>query len=290
MHGWQRLEEIATRLSTISREHRYDPYKVFDWPDTLPPDQFWISPELMTCFETDLWSELSDSQRVQLSHYEAINFFSLNVHLIRDLIGDVAERIYTTRYPGLSEFFHDFIAEENTHAWFFATFCRRYGDRIYPSKRIALGGAPEADVLRDITVFGRILVAEELCDFFNARMADDERLPPICRQINRVHHDDESRHIAFGRQMMRALREEAAEREGESRLADTGSFLARYVSICLRSFYNRDMYLDAGLPAASIRSRLLASPGRRAKHRLFLGRTVTFLQQLGMVDSAAIQW
>ena len=60
-------------------------------------------------------------------------------------------------------------------------------------------------MLRDIIIFGRILIAEELCDVFNARMANDGRLPPLVREINGVHHRDESRHIAFGRQMMRSL-------------------------------------------------------------------------------------
>jgi hypothetical protein len=288
----QRLEKIAERLSDISRKSRYDPYAIFDWPDSLPNEQYWLSPELMTCHGTTVWDELSEERRMVLSHCEAVSFFSLNVHLIRELIGAVAERIYTTRYPGLSEFFHDFIAEENVHSWFFATFCRRYGGKIYQAKLVSGQQlAAQTASLRDLAVFGRILIAEELCDFFNTAMASDQRLPAICQQVNRVHHQDESRHIAFGRQIMRALSEEVLAQEGEEKVQQVGGYLARYVATCVRSFYNREMYADAGIgDPGAVRRQLLATSERSEMHQRMMGRTVDFLRGIGVVDPAAVQW
>ena len=291
MNSSQRLEKVAAQLSDISREHRYDPYRTFDWPQDLPAAEYWMSPELMTCFGSDIWSQLSDAQRLKLNHSETIGFFSLNVHLIKDLIGEVVNRIYTTRYPGLSEFFHDFIAEENIHAWFFATFCRRYGGGVLPPVRSIFGSSSGDGVVRDITVFGRILIAEELCDYFNVAMAHDDRLPPICQQINRVHHEDESRHIAFGREMMRALSDEAMERANEEELANLRSYLSRYIATCVNSLYNRAVYADAGLPEPGhIRARLLASGDCGEMRQRILGRTVSFMERLGLVDRAQIAW
>ncbi|MEU1762944.1 diiron oxygenase [Micromonospora sp. NPDC005652] len=287
---WQRVTDVATRLSAVSRENRYDAYEVFDWPPSLPDDQYWMSPELMTCYGTALWDELDEQQRVALSRYEAINFFSVNVHLIRELIGGVADRIYTTWHPGLSEFFHDFIAEENIHAWFFATFCKRYGGKIYPIRRVAPDTSSTDGVLRDIAVFGRVLIAEELCDFFNVAMADDDRLPPICQQINRVHHQDEARHIAFGRQLMRALRDEATERVSAEKLTEVGEYLARYITFCVRALYNRDMYADAALPdPAGVRKRLLQDPRRTEMHQRAVGRTVAFFDRIGIVGGDSVR-
>lgn len=293
MDSSQRLAEVATRLSEISRESRYNPYAIFDWPESLPSGQYWLSPELMTCHGTNVWDDLSEKERIVLSHCEAVSFFSLNVHLIRELIGAVAERIYTTGYPALSEFFHDFIAEENVHCWFFATFCRRYGGKVYQAKLVSPQQPPaQAASLRDLAVFGRILIAEELCDFFNTAMAGDQRLPAICQQINRVHHQDESRHIAFGRQIMRALSEQALAKEGAEKVHEVGGYLARYVATCIRSFYNREMYADAGIgnPGA-VRRQLLATPERSARHQLMMGRTVDFLGRIGVIDpTASVQW
>lgn len=293
MRGSLRLEEVATRLSRISRESRYDPYQVFQWPETLPAEQFWMSPELMTCYGTESWHQMSDERRLRLSQVEALSFFSLNVHLIRELIGAVAERIYTTRYPSLSEFFHDFIAEENAHAWFFATFCRRYGGRVYPpAKKMAKDAAGSAiSSAHDLAVFGRILIAEELCDYFNKAMGADGRLPAICRQINSVHHEDESRHIAFGRQMVRALSEEVHDESGQAAVKEVGQYLTRYTSTCIRSFYRTDVYGDAGVEnPAAFRRELLASAERAAAHRAMMGRTINFLTRIGVIDRATMQW
>ncbi|HEY1620464.1 MAG TPA: diiron oxygenase [Streptosporangiaceae bacterium] len=289
--GWTRLADVAGRLSRVSREHRYDVHEIFDWPSSLPSGDYWMSPELTTTYGTSIWDDLAQDARIRLSQCEAVNFFSVNVHLIRDLIGEVADRIYVTRHPGLSEFFHDFIHEENSHMWFFARFCQLYGGKVYPVKKLAGGPADGPEVIRDVVVFGRILIAEELCDVYNARMAGDTRLPPIARQINAVHHDDESRHIAFGRQMMRALHAEAVARATPDELKAAAQYLGRYVSVCLRSLYNPAMYADAGLADGhDIRRRLLADPARQAAHRDVMGRSVIFLSRLGLLDPDLVAW
>lgn len=282
----QRLQEVAAKLSVISRKNSYDPYELFEWPDSLPATDYWMAPELMTCYGTPIWNELTEQQRLSLSHWESVNFFSLNVHLIRELIGEVADRIYETRFPGLSDFFHDFISEENKHMWFFATFCLRYGGKVYPSGKIFSPASAAQSVLRDIMVFGRILIAEELCDAFNMKMAEDTRLPVLVQQINLIHHRDESRHIAFGRQMMRSLSNQAAAMAGEEELRMVGDYLARYMSVCLRSFYNQAMYADAGIEdGRRLRARLLEDPVRRQTHRELMDRTTVFLERLGLAST-----
>ena len=291
MQTQQRLTEVANRLSELSREQHYNVYELFEWPDSLPDDRYWIAPELMTCHGTPAWDELDEPARLRLARWESVNFFSLNVHIIRELIGEVANRIHTTRYPGLSEFFHDFIHEENEHMWFFATFCQRYGGKVYPPKRLVSGAGPTKDVLRDVVVFGRILIAEELCDAFNARMAADERLPDLVQQINGVHHRDESRHIAFGRQMMRSLAEEAAATVSAEELASVADYLGRYISLCLRSLYNPAAYADAGVADPyGLRARLTKDPARQDAHRELLAHTMTFLERIGLCDTTSVSW
>jgi hypothetical protein len=284
----QRLQSVAAKLSAISRENSYDPYELFVWPDSLPTTDYWMAPELMTCYGTPIWNEFTEQQRISISRWESVNFFSLNVHLIRELIGEVADRIYETRFPGLSEFFHDFISEENKHMWFFATFCLRYGGKIYPRTKSFLADSAAENVLQDIMVFGRILIAEELCDTFNMKMAEDKRLPALVQQINLVHHRDESRHIAFGRQMMRSLSDQAASVAGEDGLRMVGDYLARYMSVCLQSFYNPAMYEDAGIEGGRrLRARLLEDPVRRKIHRDLTNRTTIYLERLGLAVTVA---
>ncbi|MEU7935364.1 diiron oxygenase [Micromonospora echinofusca] len=288
---WAKLATVAARLSDQARDQRYHVFDIFDWPAELPADQFWMSPELTTCYGTAVWDRLSDAERMRLTQAEAVNFFSLNVHLIRELIGEVAGRIYDTRYPGLSEFFHDFIHEENEHMWFFAQFCNRYGGKVYKTKRVA-GNAVEGNpAIRDVVIFGRILIAEELCDYYNAKMATDTRLPEIAQRINAVHHQDESRHIAFGRQMMRALYEEATQSATPEEVSRAGTYLSRYVSSCLRAFYHPAVYADAALPGAKqIRSELLDDPYRQEFHRSVMHKTSRFFGRMGLFTEDMVAW
>lgn len=278
-----RLQEVAEQLHAISLTNSYDVYELFQWPDSLPATDYWIAPELMTCYGTPVWDELTEQQKLTLSHWEAVNFFSLNVHLIRELIGEVADRIYATRFPGLADFFHDFISEENKHMWFFATFCLRYGKKVYQRGQLFSVAGGHEQVLRDLMVFGRILIAEELCDAFNIRMQDDTRLPVLVQEINRAHHSDEARHIAFGRQMMRALCERAASETGEDGLHVVSDYLARYMNVCLQSFYNPATYQDAGIDGGrKLRIRLLEDAARDQVHRDLMSKTTGFLQRLGL--------
>jgi hypothetical protein len=238
-----------------------------------------------------VWDRLSEADRLRLTQAEAVNFFSLNVHLIRDLIGEVAGRIYDTRYPGLSEFFHDFIHEENEHMWFFAQFCNRYGGKVYRTKRVIGHAAEGNDAVRDVMIFGRILIAEELCDYYNAKMATDDRLPAIAQRINAVHHQDESRHIAFGRQMMRALYEEATHRATPEEVAGAAAYLSRYVSSCLRAFYNPAVYTDAALTGArQIRSEVVNDPYRQEFHRTVMRKTTRFFSRMGLFTESMVAW
>ncbi|MGI5151683.1 diiron oxygenase [Plantactinospora sp. CA-294935] len=288
---WARLTTVAAKLSSQSRDQRYHVFDIFDWPDELPADQFWMSPELTTCYGTPVWDRLSEADRLRLTQAEAVNFFSLNVHLIRDLIGEVAGRIYDTRYPGLSEFFHDFIHEENEHMWFFAQFCNRYGGKVYRTKRVIGHAAEGNDAVRDVMIFGRILIAEELCDYYNAKMATDDRLPAIAQRINAVHHQDESRHIAFGRQMMRALYEEATHRATPEEVAGAAAYLSRYVSSCLRAFYNPAVYADAALTGArQIRSEVVNDPYRQEFHRTVMRKTTRFFSRMGLFTESMVAW
>src|SRR5690606_31290446 len=79
------------------------------------------------------------------------------------------------------------------------------------------------------------------------RMARDERLAPLARRINLLHHQDESRHLAFGRRYVREL----FARHGPSWSRETKegvrAYLTAYLHSTWREYYNPQAYVDAGL-------------------------------------------
>ncbi|MET7641821.1 diiron oxygenase [Streptomyces sp. NPDC005438] len=272
------------RLENLAESGYYNPYTMFDWPDTIESDLPWMSESLVTLAGTPMWDELSREQQLALTRYEAVNFFSLNIHGIRELMSEVVMRIHERTYADVSEFLHHFIGEENEHMWFFAQFCLRYGGKLYPAQPTLKAGSVDhlSPVARELIVFARILIFEEIVDYYNARMATDQSLPFIAREINRVHHQDESRHVAFGRMIFTNLLEQVAKRDPDE-VPVVAAYLEDYLQYSIGTLYNPAAYRDAGIPdALALRRRALEHPARVKAHDDVLKRTRRFLAKSGL--------
>ncbi|KAA2261087.1 diiron oxygenase [Solihabitans fulvus] len=277
-----RFIEILDRLGEKSIEDYYNPYQMFVWPDELPEDMFWMSQDLVSAHGTDLAEELGPSGMRSLSKWESINFYSLNVHGIRELLTEVISRIHMPGFEVPSDFFHHFIGEENEHMWFFAEFCRRYGKKIYQSGAPKLSRVEDTDV-ENFLVFARILLFEEMVDHYNLAMSEDESLHETIRQVNRIHHQDESRHIAFGRELVSLLYGTLRDRLDEARLREIEGYLKRYLVYSIQSFYNPYVYRDAGIAdSLGFRGRLLADERRRPFERRAVRKPLSFLVRTGI--------
>ncbi|KAB2589993.1 MULTISPECIES: diiron oxygenase [Streptomyces] len=279
-----RFRGILDRLATKSIDDYYNPYRLFEWPEQLPEDMWWMSPELTTTYGTEWAEKLTPEQLHTLSKHESINFYSLNVHGIRELLVEVVNRIHTAGFETPSEFFHHFIGEENEHMWFFAEFCLRYGKKIY---RQPAGGAETAapsDKVQSLLVFARILIFEELVDHFNSAMAEDERLHETIRGINRIHHQDESRHIAFGRELVNLLHQDLKRTATEQELDEVSTYLRRYMRHSFESLYHPQVYRDAGIERPhELRRALLESPARAEAELRTFRKTAKFLEKTGLI-------
>jgi len=279
-----RLVNILDRLSSKSIEDYYNPYQMFQWPDTLPENMWWMSPELTTTFNTDIAEELTQEQLFALSKFESVNFYSLNVHGIRELLIEVTKRIHTDDFARPSEFFHHFIGEENEHMWFFAEFCQRYGRKIYKQLRGGAETVPPGNAA-SLLVFARILIFEELVDHFNDKMASDERLNDTIRQINRIHHQDESRHIAFGRELVKVLFESFRAQATPEELDEVSNYLKRYMTYSFETLFNPQVYRDAGIPnPLDVRRRLLEGPRRHEFEAQVFRKTLPYLTRIGLIS------
>lgn len=277
-----RFAAVLRRLSEKSVEDYYNPFLHFSWPDSLPEQAYWMTPSLMSTHGTAVAGELTEDQLRELSKWESINFYSMNVHGIRELLIEVIHRIHTPGFEVPSEFFHHFIGEENEHMWFFAEFCLRYGGKIYPTVNIKTN-SPEDPDIANFLVFSRILLFEEIVDHYNTIMADDASLHETIREVNRIHHKDESRHIAFGRELVTMLFERLRERISETEHDEIETYLKRYVTATLQSFCNPRAYRDAGLASvAQLRERVLADPKRGEADRHAIRKPMSFFTKTGI--------
>lgn len=282
MSAQKKLSHLLDHLVELSVENYYNPYKAFVWPERLEGDQFWMSPELLSVHGTPYMEQLTETQLWELSKWESVNFFSFNVHGIRGLIQHALSCIHTSSFTEISEYLHHFIGEENEHMWFFAQFCNRYGGKIYHFPKLESTAFAENDIDHYVA-FCKILISEQIGDYYNKYMQADDRLHPLVQQINRIHHEDESRHIAMGRRIVQVLHEELSTQYPPERLEEVETYLRKYALFLLESFYNPHVYRDAGLPEPyAMRRELLHNPVRAEFHRKVLKNTTHFLKSNGI--------
>ncbi|HUF80753.1 MAG TPA: diiron oxygenase, partial [Burkholderiales bacterium] len=191
--------ELATRLTGASRRKAWDVYSAFDWPAALDGTLWCLPPELISIHGTPYYDNLDEPQKKRLGLFEIGNFFSLVLQGERPLVQGLVHRLYL-RSSGreITDYLHHFVDEENKHMVMFGEFCHRYIGKVYPEKKIVLGREYSKGE-EEVAFFCKVMVVEELGDYYNVLIARDERVEPLVREINRVHHVDEARHLAFGR-------------------------------------------------------------------------------------------
>lgn len=279
------FEETLERLCEASRKKSVDPYSNVDWPERLEPGQWFTSPELISLYGTPTWDRMDEAARARLSFLEAVNFYSMNIHGEKMLIEGLAQRLYSTddMWVACSPYLHHFLAEENNHLVYFGGFCRRYADAIYPDRKISLPRKHEPGE-EDFLFFARVLVFEEIVDAYNQRMSHDERLAPIARRINLIHHLDETRHLVFGRQIVSELFERHAPHWSSQTLASVRGYMSAYVVATWREYNNPDVYADAGFEKPyELAEEAFRDEGRRAHRREVSGDCVRFLLDRGIL-------
>lgn len=221
-----------------------------------------MSYALTTLHGTAEWEALTDTQRVALSRTEAVNFYSLNVHGIRELLTEVVGRIYTKPFADTSEFLDHFIGEENDHMWFFATFCLRYGGKLYTAPP-ALPSSMAADLsatAQELLVFARILIFEEIVDYFNQHMGSDSDLPPIVQDTGRMTDADHAWADRLGPGLVEADVARLLQRPAAGVAGDPG--LLRLTNRDSQIVYPVLQFVPGGLPLPHLAEilRLLAGP------------------------------
>jgi len=280
------LQETVLKLCEASRRKAVDPYTQVDWPDHLDPGQWFTSPELISLHGTPRWESMGEELRARLSFLEAVNFFSINIHGEKTLIEGLSQRLYSTSdslWATCSPYLHHFIDEENKHLVYFGGFCRRYAAKLYPDRKLDFPRkyAPGEE---DFLFFARVLIFEEISDTYNQRMANDERLAPIARQINLIHHLEETRHLVFGRQIVAELFERHAPGWTSQTLEGVRGYLAAYLVATWREYYNPEVYVDAGLgDPYDLAEEAFQHESRRAQRREISAGLVRHLLEVGIL-------
>ncbi|MGO1719583.1 MAG: diiron oxygenase [Luteimonas sp.] len=272
------------KLINLSRERHVNSFAEIQWPESIPDDEWWLSPELLSVHGTELAEQLPEQQLKLLSKWECINAFSLNVEGERELINLLSAQLYMPDLPDIETYVHHFIDEENKHLWFFGEFCRRYGGKIYSSKKIGITNEPFGMEMSFFLLFARIFLFEEIGGYYNVVAGGDQRVSPFVRMIHQIHHADEARHITFGRAVLSQCKDIAFAASDRAEREAAVAHLQRFLQISIEALYQPAMYRDSGIPGGvALRRKLLAHPARREHHAgTLLKRPLKFMAQIGI--------
>ena len=278
------ISKTVKRLSEISIKDYINPYTHLVWPEAIDGAEWFTSPELISAYGTRWYEELDAAAKRRLSFYEAVNFFSLNIHGEKSLVEGLAARLYKKGNDEISPYLHHFLDEENKHMVYFGTFCMKYAGKVYPDKKIVFP-RDHAPGEEDFLFFARVLIFEEIVDVYNVTMARDERLSGIARQINLLHHRDEARHLVFGRQIVKELFERYAPAWPAATLGGVRDYLKSYLAATWKEYYNPAVYRDAGSdsPYELMQEAFQAESSREHRKRVSRG-CVEFLTENGILD------
>ena len=277
--------DLSKRLNKASEKKYYNPYDLFDWPASIDSTHWCFSPELMSCHETDIAAGMDEQQLKKLSFWESVNFFSLNIHGEKYLVGNMVRYLYLNWPADISEYLHHFIDEENKHMTLFGSYCSRYA-KVYPDKKMVFASERERSQ-EDLLFFVRMTIFEELVDYFNVKMGNDDRLDPLVRQINLNHHRDEARHLMFGRKIIQYLMDTHWSRWSSEDQQALRDYIRGYFQMTWRQYYNPTMYEDAGLEGGyDIYTTLWAHPKAIDARASASAACVDFLKDVNLVEGS----
>lgn len=279
------LAATIKRLCNLSIKAYTNPYAELTWPASLALEQWFISPELISLYGTAFYEGLTEAEKKRLSFYEAVNFFSLNIHGEKFLIAGLAKRLYRRGNNDLSSYLHHFLDEENKHMVYFGGFCLQYAGKVYADRQVALPRdyAPGEE---DFLFFAKVLIFEELVAYYNVKMARDPRLVGLARQINALHHRDEARHLVFGRQVVKVLFDRYVAGWSQETLCNVRDYLSSYFIATWKTYYNPDVYRDAGLSAPyQVREAAFAAESSRIHRKRVSHGCIQFLLKQGMIEA-----
>ena len=274
-------EKTATRLLASSSKNSYDPALDIDWDADADLEMAYMPLERVSLFGTDLWEQLSESQRIELSKHEMASVASTGLWFEIVLIQMLARYAYHqdpraehTRYA-LTE-----IGDETRHVIMFSKAIERMGVPTYrPPRYIRELARLYKATAKGVTVFAPVLVAEEITDRLQRETMNDEAIHPLIRMVNRIHVVEESRHVRFAREEVARL----APFLGPIGRSVTNTLSATVAAFVVTSLISPEVYAAVGLDPKQAARAARRNPYNHDTRRFLGEKIMKFLDEQGMV-------
>ncbi|PWB92826.1 hypothetical protein C5689_16145 [Methylosinus sporium] len=295
MHGPMANAALIDRLNQASVNHINFPLVTLPFDEAPGEQSYWMPPELTTLYGTAVWDELSEDQKIDLSQKEFALICSISCNGEKEAIGDIAKIMLKSKFESVRSYLSHLIREENNHIDMFVEFCNRYGELTRFRYFYTKGDQCTDPAFNDLLAFIHLLVFEELGDNINRVMARDKSLPPLVRAINKLHAEEEARHIAFGRHIVTELATELSRKISANQTRKLHDYVYSHIHTRHYEYHNMRIYSSIGIDNAfSLRERLVLERDASFFFRTEsdphtpLKKILTFLHSIGLISDAQL--
>ena len=274
-------ERVADRLLRSTANVNYDPDLDIDWSAPLEDGKRFVLQHRSSLYGTRLFDRLTPEQQIELGKHEIVSVASTGIFLESVLMRMLAKHAYWGEVQSshiqyaLAE-----LGEETRHTIMFAKMIERLGTPRYsPPKVILRMGAALTTLAFGPSLWGAILIGEEIVDRWQREVAGDESIQPLIRMISRIHIVEEARHVGYARaELLRSVTKMNKFARTYHRIA-----LARTAFIVSRLMINPRVYAAVGLDPRAARRVALANPYYRETLRYGGEKLVAFLTEAGLI-------
>jgi hypothetical protein len=283
-------DAFSERLLKGSVKKSYEPVVDIDWDAPLPEDKYFVPPRMVTLYGTELWEQMSERQRIELSRQEFVNYLSmgiwfenmLNQSLLRGMM-----RSSPTSAGTLYELTE--LGDEARHMLMFGKAIDRVGaEPFWPTGWQATKVNLMPFVFRGPFLWVAALVGEEIFDALQRQILEEgDVVQPLVQRVMRIHVTEEARHIQFARDGIRRDLPTLPWRVRRT-IADLHGLGAALYST---NFTRGGLYGRVGLDVADAQRQARANPHFHAKKREGFASLAAFLDDTGLMGPwARRQW
>ena len=277
------LERTADRLLRSTAARGYDPEIDVDWSAPLAEDLHYVLPHRSSLYGTELYAGLSERQRIELGKHEIASVASTGIFLESVLMRLLTKfTYYGDPLNHRDQYALAELGEETRHTIMFARMIERLETPCYlPPKAVIRLGGILCEVASGPSLWGAILIGEEIIDRLQREAVADESVQPLIRMISRIHILEEARHVGFARaELASSLASTSKVALARHRLA-----LARVAYILTRVLISPKVYASVGLDPREARQAALANPYFQETLRYGGEKLVGFFADQGLIGN-----
>ncbi|MGI8679101.1 MAG: AurF N-oxygenase family protein [Jatrophihabitans sp.] len=195
-------EDVALRLLKGTTKRRYDPAVDVDWVTPPDPGKWFMPPEAVSLYGTQIWQAMSNAERHELARQETASVLSQGIWFENTLTqGILRTNLWSDPTSAHSQYALTELGDETRHMVMFGraiTWTGAHPYRLNSLQTLAVQSFPL--IYRGLFLWVAALCGEEFIDAQQRVAMRDERVQPLMRQVMQIHVLEEARHIRFARE------------------------------------------------------------------------------------------